>query len=323
MQAELKQEMEDKTRAFKRALDELHNDQESRENVMESVLALINVVWRTSAQGGSDSTNLRQVIGYVSNLHRPGDQDELLPSRSTPSPTYNSVDMPSPANPSCMERDGAEHTTARAKSPLDRVDGFQMGQVETDFLNMAVSPSDLAAVFPEDFYGNMLNDDLDLASQISQPQGFGTLMAMADNMEASGPDSLAPGDDDSLLSQLTPQLDISMSMDLQSYTSSEFWEAWLAELLPIACPDPLAGLGAPIADLSNDFSRSLNGLVFVIPDLYDHLDESEVSPGLSASSAPTSTRIATNVDDIATGLENKDSESELFEQIARLDNFPA
>ncbi|GLA33103.1 hypothetical protein M752DRAFT_336920 [Aspergillus phoenicis ATCC 13157] len=297
MHAEMKQEIEDKT------------------------LELINVVWPISAQEGQNSTNLRQVIRYVSSLLRPGDEDELLPSRSIPSPTYNTVDMPSPAYPSYMERDGAKHTTTRAKSPLDRVDGLQTGQVETDFLNMAVSPSDLAAIFPEDFYGNLLNDNLNLASQNSQPQGFGTLMTMADITEDSGLDSLMPGDDLSLISHLTPQLDISMSMNLQPYTSSEFWEAWLAELLPMACPDSPAGLGAPITDLSNDFPQSLNGLVSVTPELHDHLDESEVSAGLSASSAPTSTSIATNVDDIATGLKDKDAESEVFEQIFKLGSF--
>ncbi|KAI2885382.1 hypothetical protein CBS63078_11186 [Aspergillus niger] len=320
MQAELKQKIEEKTRAFNRALDKLHNDQGSRESVTESVLELINVVWPISAQEGHDSTSLRQVIRYVSNLLRPADEDELLPSRSTPSPTCNSVDMLSPAHLSHVERDGAEHTTAREKSPLDRVDGLQTGQVETDLLNMAISSSDLAAIFPEDFYEHMLNDNLNLASQNSQPQGFGTLMAMPDNMEDSGLDSLMPGDDLSLLSQLTPPLDVSMSIGLQPY-ASEFREAWLAELLSMACPDSPAGLGAS-TDLSNEFSQSLNGLVPVTPNLYDHLDESEVSPGLSASSAPTSTRIATNVDDIATGLENKDSEPELLEQIARLDSFP-
>ncbi|GLA78707.1 hypothetical protein CBS63078_10992 [Aspergillus niger] len=321
MQAELKREIEDKTGAFNRALDELHNNQGSRESVTESVLELINVVWPLSAQEGHDSTELRQVIRYVSNLLRPADEDELLPSRSTPSPTCNSVDMLSPAHLSYVEGDGAEHTTARGKSPLDRVDGLQTGQVEPDFLNMAISSSDLAAIFPEDFYEHMLNDNSNLASQNSQPQGFGTLMAIADNMEDSGLDSLMPEDGLSLLSQLTPPLDISMSIGLQPYTS-EFWEAWLAELLPMACPDSPAGLGASNADLSNELSQSLNGLVPVTPDLYDHLDESEVSPGLSASSAPTSTRIATNVDEIATGLENKDSEPELLEQIARLDSFP-
>ncbi|RDH26368.1 hypothetical protein BDQ94DRAFT_178027 [Aspergillus welwitschiae] len=323
MQAELMREIEDKTRAFNRALDELHNDQGSRESVTESVLELINVVWRTSAQGRSDSTNLRQVIRYVSNLLRPGDQDELLPFRSKPSPTYNSVDMPSSANPSYIEREGAEHTTARAKSLLDRVDGLQTGQVETDFLNMAISPSDLAAIFPEDFYGNMLNNEMELAPQISQSQGFETSMAMVDTMEDSGLHSLTPGDDSSLLSQLTPQLDNSTGLDLQPYTSTEFWEAWLAELVPMACPDSPAGLGAPIATPSNDLYHSLNGLVPVTPDLHDHLDESEVLAGLFVSSTPTSTSIAINVDDIATGLENKDSEPEVIEQIFRLDSFPA
>ncbi|KAI2863575.1 hypothetical protein CBS76997_11288 [Aspergillus niger] len=167
----------------------------------------------------------------------------------------------------------------------------------------------------------MLNDNLNLAPQNSQPQGFGTLMAMADITEDSGLDSLTPRDDLSLLSQLTPPLYISMSTDLQPYTSSEFWETWLAELVPMGCPDLPAGLGTSIADLSNDFSQSLNGLVSVTPDLYDHLDESEVSAGLSAFNAPTSTRIATNVDDIVTSLENKDSEPEVFEQIPRLDSF--
>ncbi|BCS00048.1 uncharacterized protein AKAW2_50389A [Aspergillus luchuensis] len=148
MQAELKQKIEDKPRALNRALDELHNDQGSRVNVAESVLELINVVWPNPAQGGHDSTNFRQVMRYVSNLLRSGDEDQLLSSRSIPSPTYKSVDMPSPAYPPFMERGGAEHTTARAKSPLDRVDGLQTGHVETDSLNMAISPTDLAAIFP-------------------------------------------------------------------------------------------------------------------------------------------------------------------------------
>ncbi|BCS00132.1 uncharacterized protein AKAW2_50523A [Aspergillus luchuensis] len=323
MQAKLKQKIEDKTRAFNRALDELHNDQGSRENVAESVLELINVIWPNPAQGGHDSTNFRQIMRYVSNLLRSGDEDQLLSSRSIPSPTYKSVDMPSPAYPPLMERGGAEHTTARAKSPLDRVDGLQTGHVETDFLNMAISPTDLAAIFPEDFYGNMLIDNLNLASQNSQSQGFGTLMAMADNMENSNLDQLTPEDDLSLLSQLTPQLEISMSMDLQPYTSPEFWEAWLAELVPMACPDSPAGLGAPIANLSNEISQSWNGPFPVTPNLHDHLNKSEVSAGLSDSSAPTSTKTAANVNDIATGLEDNNSEPEMIEQISRLDSFRA
>ncbi|GKZ75282.1 hypothetical protein AnigIFM60653_002347 [Aspergillus niger] len=260
---------------------------------------------------------------YVSNLLRPGDEDELLSSRSIPSPTYKSVDMPSPAYPPLMKRGGAEHTSVRAKSPLGRVDGLQTGQVETDFLNMAISPTDLAAIFPEDFYGNMLIDNLNLASQNSQPQGFGTLIAMANNMENSGLDQLTPEDDLSLLSQLTPQLEISMSMDLQPYTSPEFWEAWLAELVPMACPDSPAGLGAPIANLSNEIFQSWNGPFPVTPNLHDHLNKSEVSAGLSASSVPTSTKTAANVDDIATGLEDNNSEPEIIEQMSRLDSFRA
>ncbi|BCR99769.1 uncharacterized protein AKAW2_50111S [Aspergillus luchuensis] len=323
MQAELMREIKDKTGAFNRALDERHNNQGSRESVTESVLELINVVWPLSAQEGHDSTELRQVIRYVSNQLRPGDDDELLPSRSDPSPTCNSVDVPSPPYSLYVERDGAERTTARAKSPLNRVDGLLTGQVETDLLNMAVSPSDLAAIFPEDFYGDMLNNDMELAPQISQSQGFETSMAMVDTMEDSGLHSLTPGDDSSLPSQLTPQLDTSTSVDLQPYTSTEFWEAWLAELVPMACPDSPAGLGAPIATPSNDLYHNLNGLVPVTPDLHDHLDESEVPAGLFVSSTPTSTSIAINVDDIATGLENKDSEPKVIEQIFRLDSFPA
>ncbi|OJZ80442.1 hypothetical protein ASPFODRAFT_85901 [Aspergillus luchuensis CBS 106.47] len=296
MQAELKQKIEDKPRALNRAMDELHNDQGSRVNVAESVLELINVVWPNPAQGGHDSTNFRQVMRYVSNLLRSGDEDQLLSSRSIPSPTYKSVDMPSPAYPPFMERGGAEHTTARAKSPLDRVD---------------------------DFYGNMLIDNLNLTSQSFQSQGFGTLMAMADNMENSNLDQLTPEDDLSLLSQLTPQLEVSMSMDLQPYTSPEFWEAWLAELVPMACPDSPAGLGAPIANLSNEISQSWHGPFPVTPNLHDHLNKREVSAGLSDSGDPISTKTAANVNDIATGLKDNNSEPEMIEQISRLDSFRA
>lgn len=68
-----------------------------------------------------------------------------------------------------MERDGAKDTTAGAQSLLDRHHGLHTGPTETDLLNMAIPPSDRAAIFPDGFYGDMSNDDLIRAPQIPQP----------------------------------------------------------------------------------------------------------------------------------------------------------
>ncbi|RDH13937.1 hypothetical protein M747DRAFT_300387 [Aspergillus niger ATCC 13496] len=64
-------------------------------------------------------------------------------------------------------------------------------------------------------------------------------MARADNIGYSGLNSATPGEDLLLLSQLTFQLDITMTMGLQPQTSLEFWVEWLAMFVTVTvltCP---------------------------------------------------------------------------------------
>ncbi|GKZ63703.1 hypothetical protein AnigIFM49718_006379, partial [Aspergillus niger] len=164
MQAELKKEIEAKTRAVNMALDKWKEDGGSREDVTKSLVELINVVWpvlQTSAPGRLDRTNIRQIIQYVASLLRPH-EDGLSPSHSIASTSYHYALMPSPERLSSRGEDGAKDTTAGAESALNQLDSLQTGPAEIDGLDMSISPSHLAAIFPEDFLGGMPNNDLDL-----------------------------------------------------------------------------------------------------------------------------------------------------------------
>ncbi|GAA93205.1 similar to An12g06670 [Aspergillus luchuensis IFO 4308] len=116
MQAELKQEIEAKTRALNRALNEWKENGGSREDVDRSLFALF-IAGR--------ATNNRQIVQYFASLLRPNDGDDMSPSPSMPSTSYHNGFMPSPERSSSMGRDSVEDTTAGTES--SRLNNLQPG----------------------------------------------------------------------------------------------------------------------------------------------------------------------------------------------------
>ncbi|KAI2877344.1 hypothetical protein CBS76997_10247 [Aspergillus niger] len=187
-------------RAVNRALDEWKEDGGSREDVTRSLVELINVVWpvlQTSAPGMLDPMNIRQIVQYVASLLRPHNENDSSPSRSTASTSNHYASIPAPERLSSMGEDGVKDPTTGIDSSLDRMGRLQSGPAETDGLDMTISPSHLAAIFPEDFLVDMPNNNLDLVSQGLVPEGsefqdIGILMAMVDDMEDTGLNLFTP-----------------------------------------------------------------------------------------------------------------------------------
>ncbi|GKZ63620.1 hypothetical protein AnigIFM49718_001833 [Aspergillus niger] len=329
MQAELKKEIEAKTRAVNMALDKWKEDGGSREDVTKSLVELINVVWpvlQTSAPGRLDRTNIRRIIQYVASLLRPH-EDGLSPSHSIASTSYHYAFMPSPERLSSRGEDGAKDTTAGAESALNQLDSLQTGPAEIDGLDMSISPSHLAAIFPEDFLGGMPNNDLDLVPQGPVPEGsqlqdFGTLMEMVDNMGDTVLNSFTPGDDHLFVPQLTPQSGPNMNLDLRPPTSPGSWEEWLAGSNTVAHPEMPIGLETPVASMNNTHSENLNGPTSATPDLHDVPEIMGLSTDLSTSATPSSIRLAANLNDIAFDLENEGDRSQILDHISKSDIFP-
>ncbi|PYH75161.1 uncharacterized protein BO88DRAFT_379115 [Aspergillus vadensis CBS 113365] len=316
MQAELKQEIEAKTRAVNRALDEWKENGGSRGDVDRSLVELFNV---------GRPTNNRHIVQYFASLLRPNDADDLSPSPSMPSTSYHNEFMPSPERSSSMVRDGVKDTTAVTES--SRLNSLQPSPAETDVLNMTISPSHLAAIFPEDFFGGMPNNDLDLVPQGFVPQGLqfqdlGTMMDTAESMGANtGLNTFVPEDDHLFVPQLTPQSGLNMNLDLHSHASSGSWEEWLAGSNTMTRPEMPTGLETPVASVNNTHSQGLNGPTSATRDLRDGSEVRELSADLSTSGPSTSTRLAAYLDDIALDLQNGVARSQTLNQISPSDIF--
>ncbi|PYH40083.1 uncharacterized protein BP01DRAFT_361553 [Aspergillus saccharolyticus JOP 1030-1] len=330
MQAELKQSIEDKTRALSRALDELQESKGTRENVTKALLELIKVVCpvpQQSESGKQSPTPLRQIVRYIASLLQPTHDDQQAFYHATPEYQITRISL---SQSPVTSNECIIHETA-----VDLVDSsvqagnIQPSPLETGLMDVVISEEDLAAIFATELLpDHMPGDDM------SPPlHGFGdqygesleTLLAMVPNIENSTThktvrDSPATTDD----ALFVPQSNAAMDFYTQPQVSPEIdiWKDLMAEPNSILnCRETQERHRTPFGDesrVSTPPYASLSPHSFVLnpttlSDIFS-LDHSVSSP-------PTSATLARNLEDFALDLEKAGLDCQSIETICPSSRF--